>query len=51
VAAGGRVSGSVSAKTDYVIFGEEAGSKLARARELGIPLLDEGEFRALIGAT
>ncbi len=49
-AAGGRVSGSVSSQTDYVIAGKDAGSKLARARELGTALLDEDEFRALLGA-
>ena len=47
-AAGGRVTGSVSSKTDYVVVGEEAGSKLARARELGITLLDEGSLRSLL---
>ena len=41
---GAKVTGSVSAKTDYVIFGEEAGSKLDKARALGIPTLDEKEF-------
>ena len=45
---GGRVSGSVSKQTDYVLVGEEAGSKLAKARALGIRLLTEREFRDLL---
>jgi DNA ligase (NAD+) len=45
---GGKVSGSVSKKTSYVLYGEEAGTKLDKARTLGIPLLTEDEFRALI---
>ncbi|HTD32752.1 MAG TPA: helix-hairpin-helix domain-containing protein, partial [Candidatus Elarobacter sp.] len=51
VAAGGKVSGSVSKKTAYVIAGEDAGSKLAKAEELGIPVLDEDGLRALLDAT
>lgn len=47
-AAGGKVSGSVSKKTDYVLAGEEAGSKLTKAKELGISLLDEDAFLALL---
>ncbi len=45
---GAKVSGSVSKKTSYVVHGEEAGSKLDKARTLGIELLDEDAFRALI---
>ena len=45
---GGRVSGSVSSKTDYVVVGESPGSKLDRAQELGIPTLDEEGLRRLI---
>ena len=46
---GGKVSGSVSKKTSYVIAGEEAGSKLDKANALGIPVLDEQGFLALLG--
>ena len=48
---GAKAAGSVSKKTDYVLYGESAGSKLDKARELGIPLLTEAEFLALIGET
>lgn len=46
---GGKVSGSVSKKTNYVLSGEEAGSKLEKARHLGIPILDEAKFRKMLG--
>jgi DNA ligase (NAD+) len=47
-AAGGKASGSVSKSTAYVVAGENAGSKLAKATELGVPVLDEDGFRRLI---
>lgn len=50
VAAGGKVSGSVSKKTDYVIAGDEAGAKLAKAEQLGVPIIDETELRRMLDA-
>jgi DNA ligase (NAD+) len=47
--AGGKVSGSVSKKTDYVVAGADAGSKLDRAKELGIAVIDEKEMQAMAG--
>ena len=47
-AAGGKPAGSVSARTDYLVAGENAGSKLARAEQLGVPILDEDGFRAIL---
>ncbi|MEN6428171.1 MAG: NAD-dependent DNA ligase LigA [Phycisphaerales bacterium] len=46
--AGGKVSGSVSKKTDFVVVGEDPGSKLQKARELGVEVIDEGRFKELL---
>ncbi|HLY51282.1 MAG TPA: NAD-dependent DNA ligase LigA [Solirubrobacteraceae bacterium] len=50
IAAGGRVTGSVSRKTDYVVAGESPGSKLAQAERLGVAVIDEDGLRGLLGS-
>jgi len=45
---GGKASGSVSKKTDYVVVGENAGSKADKAEQLGVPILDEAGFEQLL---
>jgi DNA ligase (NAD+) len=47
-AAGGHAAGSVSAKTDYLVAGEKAGTKLTKAEQLGVPVLDEDAFRRIL---
>jgi len=47
--AGGRVSGSVSKKTDFVVAGDDAGSKLDKAKELGVKVIGEKEMQGLLG--
>jgi DNA ligase (NAD+) len=47
--AGGKVTGSVSKKTDYVVAGADAGSKLDKAKELGVHVIDEREMEELVG--
>ncbi len=49
IARGGKVSGSVSKKTNYVLAGEEAGSKLDKAKQLGVAIVDEAKFRKMLG--
>ncbi len=46
---GGKVAGSVSSKTDYLLAGEKAGSKLDKAQKLGVPVIDEDALRAMVG--
>ncbi len=48
IARGGKASGSVSKKTDFVVVGENAGSKAEKAEQLGVPMLDEAGFEVLL---
>ena len=48
-AAGGKVSGSVSKKTSYVVAGSDAGSKLSKAEQLGVAIIDEAGLLAMLG--
>jgi DNA ligase (NAD+) len=50
-AAGGKIGGSVSKKTDYVVAGEDAGSKLEKAKELGVKVIDEAALVAMLGGS
>ena len=45
---GGKAASSVSKKTDYVLVGSDPGSKLAKAQELGVPVIDEARFKELL---
>ena len=47
--AGGKVTGSVSKKTDFVVAGEDSGSKLDKANQLGVTVIDEKEMETLLG--
>ena len=49
-ALGGKVTGSVSKKTDFVVYGEKAGSKLRKAQDLDVEILDGEQFEALLSA-
>ncbi len=48
ISRGGKVSGSVSKKISYLLAGEEAGSKLEKAKKLGVKIIDEKEFRRMV---
>jgi DNA ligase (NAD+) len=48
-AAGGRVSGSVSKKTNYLVAGEDAGSKLDKAKDLKVPVIDQAKLLEMLG--
>jgi DNA ligase (NAD+) len=45
---GGKAASAVSKKTDYVLVGSDPGSKLAKAQELGVPVIDEAKFKELL---
>ena len=48
ISRGGKAAGSVSKKTDWVVVGENAGAKAAKAEELGVPMLNEDQFKILL---